>query len=83
MHACEAELAGSEDYIVVVSVAVHLMQSLVNRGTRISGELLVYMRRCLRNARDRAGGRTKRTTKLCKPKDVDLDAAQRRKYSPI
>ncbi|KAF7261035.1 hypothetical protein EG68_01491 [Paragonimus skrjabini miyazakii] len=40
----------------------------------VSGEeLLVNMRRWLLNARDRAGGRTKRITKLPKSKDVDLD----------
>ncbi|KAF7258256.1 hypothetical protein EG68_04214, partial [Paragonimus skrjabini miyazakii] len=35
--------------------------------------LLAHMRRWFRNARDRAGGRTKRITKPPKSKDVDLD----------
>ncbi|KAF7260733.1 hypothetical protein EG68_01447 [Paragonimus skrjabini miyazakii] len=38
-----------------------------------SEELLIHMRRWFRNARDRAGGRTKRIPKKTKSKDVDLD----------
>ncbi|KAF6769493.1 hypothetical protein AHF37_12460 [Paragonimus kellicotti] len=51
------------------------MPWLTNRITsEASGaELLVHMRRWFRNARDRAGGRTRRI-KPHTPKDVDLDA---------
>ncbi|KAF7234249.1 hypothetical protein EG68_12167 [Paragonimus skrjabini miyazakii] len=58
-------------------LSMELVQDAIpsqQRYADVSGaELLVHMRRWYRNARDRAGGRTKRITKPPKSKDVFLD----------
>ncbi|KAF7258423.1 hypothetical protein EG68_04199 [Paragonimus skrjabini miyazakii] len=58
-------------------LSMELVQDAIlsqQRYADVSGaELLIHMRRWCRNARDRAGGCTKRITKPPKSKDVDLD----------
>ncbi|KAF6776150.1 hypothetical protein AHF37_04254 [Paragonimus kellicotti] len=54
-------------------LCMEVVQDAVVNQQKYADEILVHMRRWFRNARDRAGGRTRRI----KPhtlKDVDLDA---------